>query len=96
MLAALPLILVLAWVLRPAGWSWHMIIAGIAVTASWAAVAAFPVAAIVWENVADGCFFAPATVEYHDGMTLCPGQSTTIRIEVPLDGPAAPRPLHLR
>lgn len=30
---------------------------------------------IAWDNWRDGCFNAPADVQFHQGMTLCPGQT---------------------
>lgn len=38
--------------------------------------------AILIVNAVDGCYpFAPREVPYHDGMTLCPGQSTHMQFE---------------
>jgi hypothetical protein len=33
------------------------------------------------------CKDAPKVVPYHDGMTLCPGQSTTMNIEIQIPQP---------
>lgn len=35
------------------------------------------------------CWNARAEVEYHDGMTICPGQSAVLRFQVPV---ARPKP----
>ena len=61
-----------------------------------AGIAAFWIAVVVFEdrlrllveNAKGGCFpWSPAVVEYHEGMTLCPGQSVIITIKItPDDG----------
>ena len=38
---------------------------------------------VIADNAIGGCYpWSPAEVEYHEGMTLCPGQTTLIKIEV--------------
>lgn len=41
---------------------------------------------VVYVRHVGECANAPAVVEYHDGMTLCPGQSTVVRFH--FDTPA--------
>lgn len=39
--------------------------------------------ALIVINAKGGCYpWSPREVEYHDGMTLCPGQSARTRIEI--------------
>lgn len=38
------------------------------------------------------CRNAPAVVPYHPGMTLCPGQSARIEMEIPVSPPQDPPP----
>jgi hypothetical protein len=39
------------------------------------------------EKAMANCKDAPKVVPYHDGMTLCPGQSTTMNIEIRIPQP---------
>lgn len=39
--------------------------------------------ALAYINAQGGCYpWSPAEVEYHDGMTLCPGQSARMRLKI--------------
>lgn len=54
-----------------------------------AVVIALAVAASVWLlslalNARDGCYpWSPKTVPFHQGMTICPGQSAVMTVTVP-------------
>jgi hypothetical protein len=41
----------------------------------------------MWGWFGECGWFAPKTVEFHQGMTLCPGQSAHIEIRIPLHAP---------
>ena len=58
-----------------------MIVAWVFIVASWG-----------WIGAMRGWFgecgwFAPKMVEFHQGMTLCPGQSAHVEIRIPLTAP---------
>lgn len=40
--------------------------------------------ALLWINARGGCYpWSPREVEYHDHMTLCPGQTARMHIPIP-------------
>jgi hypothetical protein len=45
-----------------------------------------------WERHHDECFNAPKVVQFHQGMTICPGQSAQMTIIIPLPDDDAPTP----
>ena len=65
-------------------------IAGGSVALSLTAVAAQTWFSIIDREIARAkaeCATAPNLVPFHNGMTLCPGQSTILRLEIPMGPP---------
>lgn len=66
-------------------WIWVLVLIQIvAINVVWSLSRQIRIAHLRAVSAAE-CADAPKVVPYHDGMTLCPGQSTVVIVPVPLD-----------